>query len=179
MGEEQTNEKRGMIPAIADALLAPLGQMTANFAMLESQVSFSIGFLIGGEQRLGNIVTADLSFMQLVNIFHALVLYRSEEEPEVARTVGDLRKRLIKAAEQRNTLTHSLWGAGPEQGVSTRLKQTTGSKGGWKLSAETVSPDDISGVAEDFAVLTSDIVDLIFLRGVRKQTEGPERTLVD
>ena len=172
MGEERTKERRGMVPAIADELLAPLGRMTANFAMLEFQVSASIWLLIGGEQRMGQIVTADLSFKQLVNILHALVLYRTGDEPEFVSIAGELRTRLFEAEQQRNILTHSSWAAGYERGQSTRIKQTI-RKGEWKLSAEQYSADDISRVAEDFAVLTSDIVDLIFVRGVREKKEGP------
>ena len=163
-------------PAIADELLAPLGQVTAYFAMLDSQVSSVIGLLIHGnslaEQRIGQIVTADLSFKQLVNLFHALALHRSGAEPKVADAVGKLRTRLFEAEQQRNILTHSIWTAGAQRGGSMRYKSTI-RKGDLKFTSEEYSADRISQIALGFGALTSDLMDFLMVEVLRNQGISP------
>ena len=51
------------------ALLEAIGRITVNFALLEEAISLCIWALIGGEQQMGQIVTAELSFRQLVDLF--------------------------------------------------------------------------------------------------------------
>ena len=176
MGDELAKERRISAPAIAEELLAPLGGMTAYFAWLELQVSFSIWLLIGGNtleaQSIGRIVTADLSFRQLVNIFHALVLSQTGDEAEVANTVGELRARLFEAEQQRNTLTHSFWGAVPDRGESMRFKETIRSKGGWKFTSEQHSAADISKVALTFGALAYDVSHLALALIDREENES-------
>ena len=164
-------------PAIADELLAPLGKMTAYFAMLESQVSSAIGLLIHGnsiaEQRIGQIVTADLSFKQLVNLFHALALHRFSAEPKVVEAAGKLRTRLVEAGEQRNILTHSIWGAASKRGHATRIKSRL-KKGELKFTFDDYSADDISKIALGFGALTSDLMEFLFVEVLRLEAEVDE-----
>ncbi len=170
MGEEQTTEARGMVPAIRDDLLLALGKMTANFAMLEFRVSTSIWSLVGGGfPRTGQIVTAGLSFKQLVNIFHALVVERAGDNSDVINKAGEFRKRLFEAEQQRNTLTHSFWAAGPG-GQSTRIKDSV-VKGEWKLSVKRHSADEISRLADEFGALAFEIFDFLFFRAARSEAE--------
>ena len=170
MGEEQKEEERVIAPTTEDDLLLALGKMTANFAMLEFHVATGIWFLIGGLPRTGPIVTAGLSFKQLVNIFHALMLEKSGTKPDAVETVGGFRKALFNAEEQRNKLTHSIWPAGPED-RSTRNKDSI-ARGEWKLSIEKHSAEQISGLALEFEALALEISHFVFLQTIRPDAKG-------
>ncbi len=122
-----------MNPAIDKQLLAPLGEVAANFSMLDSILSSQIWLLLFGnslkEQRTGQIVTAELSFKNKIALFSSLFQHRFPDEKPFERLKA-IRKKLRAANEKRNRLLHSVWAASGHRGSSTRTKTTAKEKTG-------------------------------------------------
>ena len=85
-------------------------------------LAFAIWLMIGSDQRLGQVITAELSFSQKVSLFSSLYRYRNNN-----RTTEDFKKllgNLGKAEEDRNRVTHSIWAKGLKPQSVTRIKST-------------------------------------------------------
>ena len=147
---------RRMIPAIDKQLLAPLGEVAANFSMLDNTLSFQIWLLLFGnsskEQRTGQIVTAELSFKNKVALFSSLFQYRFPDEEPFERLKA-IRKKLRVASEKRNQLLHSVWAASGHKDSSTRTKTTAKEKTGINFEFEKMNVKDINKVADFIAEL--------------------------
>jgi len=150
-----------MISSIDQSLLKPIGLVTVNFSMLEGNLKFFIGILINSEQRLGQIITANLNFRQLIDLFGALYKFRIEDEV-LLKKYEKLRILLEEANDRRNTLIHSQWASGKKPGESTRFKTLARAKKGLMLKLECISMKDISELAELIAKVASDVHDLMF-----------------
>ena len=151
---------RRMKPAIDPSLLSPLGQLSANFNMLELTTSSFIWVLIGSDQRTGQIVTAGMPFRGLVDLLCALYRHRVSD-PDKLATLEELRKRLEDAADKRNTFLHSAWGAAGQRGASTRIKTTARGKTGLQFTFQRIAAADIQAVADDIATLAADVMNLM------------------
>lgn len=158
-------ERRRLYAAINPALLAPLGEVTVYFNLLTQTISMGIWFLMGGAsleaQHVGRIITSELSFRGLVNVYCSLYRYRFQDRERLAAVDG-LRKRLEKAEEKRNTVSHSMWGAAPTPGKSTRIKATAKARKGWTPEFQEMSASDLQVIADEFAALASDLQDETF-----------------
>lgn len=153
-------KKRKMKAAIDPALLKPIGLVTVNFAMLEGSLSFFIWELIGREQQVGQIVTAQLSFRQLIDLFCSLYRFRVSD-PKLLAEFERIRKSLHEAEEGRNKVTHSQWGAGDEPGSSTRIKTVARAKKGLQFIFENITEPDLDTLADFLATLTYEIMELM------------------
>ena len=69
-----------------DNFSSALGRIAFNFSQLEDQVSASITELIGVAPAIGNILTAELSFKNKVNVLASLV---HQFLPTTAFNTGD------------------------------------------------------------------------------------------
>ena len=152
---------RGMKAAIHPSLLPSLGQLTVNFSMLEQVVSFFIWELVGSDQRTGQIVTAEMPFRSLINLFCALYRHRVSDPANIT-TLDELRKRLEAAAEKRNALLHSGWAEAGQAGVSMRFKTTAKAKQGLKFTFEKTKKPDIDTIGSEMAALAADVQDFMF-----------------
>ena len=151
-----------MRPAIDKQLLAPLGEVAANFAMLENTLSFVIWTLLFGnsleEQRTGQIVTAELSFKDKVALFSSLFQHRFPDAKPFGK-LKTMRKRLEAANEKRNNLLHSHWGAGTSADSSTRIKTTAKEKRGIVFEFKPMKAQDVKEVADFIAEVAYEILD--------------------
>ena len=64
---------------IGTAHLVALGKITANFSQLEDELCRLIWYLLGPDEQLGQVVTAELSFRGLVNLAGALARHRTSD----------------------------------------------------------------------------------------------------
>ncbi len=154
-------KKRKMQSAIRKELLEPIGLISVNFGMLESGLEFFIWILISKNQRIGQIVTAQLSYKKLVDVFSSL-FRELVKDNQYYDEFEDIRKRLHKAEEIRNAIIHSRWGASRQQNSSLRIKTTATSKKGIEFKHETISLEEIKNIADNIAILASDLSDLLF-----------------
>ena len=134
-----------------------IGNITAYFTLLDYYLSICIWRLIGSEQKMGRIITTDLSFAQKVVLFRALYIYRNDSNEKLVK----LRKlviRLKQAEEKRNSITHSIWLASKNLRTITRTKATIKKKTGLEHTFEDMSAEDLKKITESFGELAHELV---------------------
>lgn len=142
------------------ALLEAIGHITVNFALLEEAISLCIWALIRGEEPIGQIVTAQLSFRQLVDLFCSLYRFQVSD-PTVLDELEGIRKSLHEAEERRNRIIHSGWAAGHEPGLGFRTKTVAKAKQGLQHQFEKIRASDVHALADFLARLADQIVELM------------------
>jgi hypothetical protein len=137
-----------LTPGIDPTFFEPIGRVTVNFEMLSHQVEFGIWHLLfgnhAGEQRTGQIVTADLSFGKNVELFACLYKHRFPKGDY--KNLDHLCKKLHTAEEKRNKITHSKWGGG-----TMRMKMTAKQKKGFHFQFEKMTRADVVAIADEIA----------------------------
>jgi len=151
-------------PPTADHLTA-MGRITANFAELETMVSFFVWSLIGPDQRLGQIITAGLSFRKLLDLLSNLYRHRHNDSPLIEELNG-LIAEAAQAEDKRNLITHSYWAAGDTDETTTRVKVTARRYRGLKHQFEQMSVEDLDAIADLIAEARNHISQFMVRTGV-------------
>ncbi len=136
--------------------LKAIGDITVSFALLESTIQTLAQSLLGAGQRLGQIVTAEVSFTALRALTVSLYLQRNGNDEHLDEFRA-LIKRAADAEEKRNQITHSVWAAGRKVGCITRTKTTAKERHGIRTLFEDVSSDHLTAIAQELKVLSHDI----------------------
>lgn len=138
--------------------LTEIGDMIVSFTLLESQIQSFIGSLIYEHQRIGQIITAELSFKNLRALLISLYLERHGEDKDF-ENLRELMKRSGKIEEKRNQITHSIWAAGIDKNHITRIKTTAKEKHGIRFKSEQFSVKDLSDIVNDIKGLNGELLD--------------------
>jgi len=149
-----------MISAIDNSLLEPIGLVTVNFSMLEGTLKFFVRILITNEPMIGQIITANLNFRQLIDLFCSLYRFRIKDDVLLSE-FEQFRKSLEEANDRRNNLIHSQWAAGEEPGKSTKYKTMARAKQGLIHKFDSISTEDIMNLAEYISEIAADAQDLM------------------
>ena len=132
------------------AHLKSMGQITVNFAELETILSFGIwNLIVIPDLKLGQTITAELSFKQKVHLFASL--YRRTFNDSLASLeLESLLKKIWEAEKKRNVITHSYWGTQNNRSAQTiiRLKMTAKQKHGFTLQTQNMSAEELKRVAQ-------------------------------
>jgi hypothetical protein len=80
---------------VPDSLLAGIGDVTVSFALLESEIQTLAGSQIQDNQRLSQIITAELSFQNLRALTMSLYRERHGEDADYEE-LRDLMRRAEK-----------------------------------------------------------------------------------
>ena len=140
---------------VPDMLLARIGDVTVSFALLESVVQTLAHSLVGAGQRMGQAITAELSFRNLRALVASLSKERVLSDADLEELRG-LLKRSQELEDVRNQITHSVWGAGNTKASITRIKTTAKEKHGLRFVFEDVSEERLQEVCTDLKALSSD-----------------------
>jgi hypothetical protein len=116
-------------------LLAQIGDMTVSFALLELEIQILLGALICKHQRIGQIIASQLSFAKLRATVVSLYRERHGEDDDF-KTLKQLLNDAGKVEEERNRITHSVWGGGDSADKITRTKITCREKRGFQFQSE-------------------------------------------
>jgi len=146
----------GIVGPLDDQFLLALGRVTANFAVLEDSVSFFLWSLIGRDQRLGQIITAELSFKATRALLSAIFQHRIVDQV-LRDELESLLNRISENEERRNVLVHSSWAAGDTPETRTRIKMTAKKGKGIRHQFEQLVPADIEVVAARASELALDV----------------------
>jgi len=122
-----------------------LGQITANFNGLEADTSALIWSLIG-DDKVGQIVTAQMPFRKLLDTLSALFKYRGD--PELVAELDELIKRAQAINERRNMFVHSIW-FDHLPGTLRRVKLKVSGKTGLKMDEEDIDPKELFEFSND------------------------------
>ena len=137
--------------------LKAIGDITVSFAMLESQIQNLIGSLIYEHQRVGQIITAELSFKNLRALLISLYLERHGEDNDF-NNLRAFMKRAGQTEDKRNQIIHSLWAAGKDKDHITRIKTTAKEKHGIRFKFEEVSAENLQEFAKDIKILSEELL---------------------
>lgn len=158
---------------VPNAHLTLIGDITVSFALLESVIQNLIGSLINEHQRIGQIITAEVSFKNLLGLTISLYLERHGEDTDYYK----LKKLMINASkveENRNSIAHSVWGSGKNKDYTTRVKTSAKQKTGLKFKSEQLSIDDLSDFVKEIKNLAHEIQNFyIRLVETRKAINNP------
>ncbi len=138
--------------------LTEIGDITVSFTLLEFQLQSLIGSLIYEHQRIGQIVTAELSFRNLRDLLISLYLERHGEDEDF-EILQEFMKRSGKIEEKRNQITHSIWAGGKDKNHIIRIKTTAKEKHGISFKSEQFSVNDLSDFVKVIKVLSRELSD--------------------
>jgi len=136
--------------------LKSIGDITVSFAYLESVIQMFIGSLLNEHQRIGQVITAELSFRNLRTLAISLYVERHGKDEDFDK----LRAFMIRAAkveDRRNQIIHSVWAAGKDKDSITRIKATAKKKHGIQFHFEDVSADNLEKFAVEIKVLADEL----------------------
>lgn len=142
---------------VPDNHLKEIGDITVSFTMLESQIQNLIGSLIYEHQRIGQIITAELSFKNLRALLISLYLERHGEDDDFSK-LREFMKRAGRAEDKRNQITHSIWAAGKDKNHITRCKTTAREKHGINFKFEEVSAESLNEFVKEIKVLAEELI---------------------
>jgi len=133
----QTFEERIGDP---DKFDASLGSIVEGFSFLERTLSNVIILLLDVTNKVGNIITAELSYKNKINLFSSLFKNNIDIFKKVHSDIETQFKELLslcnKAEEIRNQIIHSSYVAN-----RYRVKVTAKAKKGLNKNVEEVNPD--------------------------------------
>jgi hypothetical protein len=138
-----------------------LGLITANFAMLEYRTAALVWSQLAVEGRVGQIVTAELSYARLRGLLSSLVKENVADE-EARKACAEWLARAAAAEQKRNLDIHSLWMRSADGQAMYRLKVTAKERRGLVHQQEAVTVEDLLGVANFIAEVVADITEIVF-----------------
>jgi hypothetical protein len=139
-----------------DDHLKAIGQITVNFALLESTLAFLVWDLIGSDQRLGQIITAELSFRSIQALASSIFRHKCEHDEQIGE-LEHLLKRISDAEAKRNQIIHSIWAAGDTAEKITRIKYTAKIKKGFDVKFEQYTAVHLMEIADEISELAFDL----------------------
>lgn len=117
---------------VSEDMLTLIGDITVSFSTLEHKFQLIASDLISRtDNKLGLIITSELSFQRLRALNVSLYLHKYGED----ENHGKFRELISKAAElenKRNGIIHSIWISSGQPGVVVRSKTTAKEKKGLK-----------------------------------------------
>lgn len=150
--------------SLPEEALAEIGRAVAHFAILDHTLVRLVQGLLGLQksregERVARVLTSELSFRGLLDLSASLIRELhgdelAEEYKAVLRTVG-------AAEDERNVLSHSLWGTtGHPDAVDRpfiRTKYTAKRKKGLSFRRDHLGMDDLRASARQIALATYDL----------------------
>lgn len=111
-----------------------LGRLCVVFQQMEVRIAAICWELIGGNQRIGQSVTANLSFSRICEVAVSLSREKFGDGHDVTSKINDFVKRASIFEQERNKYVHSFWLEGDDGPI--RGKMTTSRKRGLSLATE-------------------------------------------
>jgi hypothetical protein len=141
---------------VAEPLLVRIGDITVSFALLESEIQGLAHALLGRHQRVGQIITAQVSFPQLCTLATRLYRERNGDDADL-EVLRELMARAADLGAKRNQIVHSVWGAGKTRETVTRIKVTAKADRAIRFDFVDVGSDDLRVVADDLKHLADEV----------------------
>lgn len=128
---------------------AAIGRVIESFSFLEESLANIITILLDVDNEVGEIVTSELSFKGLLNLFSSLFKYKydrgdfvvEDEDPE--ERLKELLKLCYRAEEERNKIVHSSYVA-----RRYRVKKTAKARSGLKTIIENLDASRMLDISD-------------------------------
>ena len=108
--------------------------------------------------RLGQTITAQLSFRQKTELLSSICRDKLNNPDELAK-LDEVLSRVSQLEQERNTVVHSVWTASALSETTARIKATA--RKGLKINIESVSVQELEGIADNIAKAAYDIQTLL------------------
>jgi len=135
-------------------LLTHIGDITVSFAMLEFHMQMLFVCLLDQSPRIGHMLTSQLTFSRLRASIISLYKERFGEDDHFAKS-KEMMVIAGKIEEERNLITHSIWGSGEKTGSITRIKITAREKRGYHAEYKQYDEQIFTEFADSIKKLTS------------------------
>lgn len=125
-----------------------------------------IWLLLGPDQKIGQMVTAQLSFNRLCDLLMSIANYRFGSDSDDFKSLSEIVKRARASEGKRNQQIHSFWAVNHEQigdgqGTSSsllkRMKWTAKEKG-LEIQEQNLSVDELTAIANEVRAVASELV---------------------
>jgi hypothetical protein len=136
--------------------LQRIGKITSSFAMLEQVVAFLIWTIISDDSVVGQIITAELNFKQLLSLLSSLYRHKRSNETKI-NELEHLLKRAMQVSDKRNVICHSIWGAGDAAASITRIKTTAKIAKGLRRQFQQTTVKDLDSIIQEIQDVIEDI----------------------
>lgn len=151
---------------------ASLGKIVEGFSFLEEALSNIIILLLGVENDLGYILTAELSYKNKINLFASLIKYNIEKykktsHDDIETQFKELLYLCNKAEELRNQIIHSNYVAN-----RYRIKLSAKAKKGLKKTIEEINPDYLLDIADFIIGVGTDVEGFPLILGFADTVRG-------
>jgi hypothetical protein len=129
-----------------------IGKVCVEFQRLETLLKVAIGDLVDPpDHRLGMIVTAQLSFKAILDLFGALFEHRFND-PAQQKKLRKFLDRCKAAEDRRNQVIHSHWEPDSYGGQGAVRRKST-ARGKLKTEQQILSQADLQDQANELAAL--------------------------
>lgn len=141
---------------VSEEHLKQIGDMTVSFALLENVMRMLVCSLVNEHQRIGQIITAELSFRNIKALARSLYIERHGKDNDFTR-LEHLMKKAESLEERRNQITHSFWAVEDKPNSVTRIKITAKENLGYKFGSEIIEAKDLEIFVSEIKELAYDI----------------------
>jgi hypothetical protein len=175
--EVTTVSQRTLQHPVPPELLVHIGDMTVSFALLETHLQMLMGSMLTDDQGVGQILSVTLPFRRLREVTASLYLHRHGDDEDFKRLTV-LLQEAADIEEERNRITHSIWGAGGKKGTVARMKMTIRQKDGYKFKSEMYDEERLRAFAERIKGTACDISGFLMeMLKAHKAINSPGRKL--
>ena len=144
-----------MTHTVPRSILEQIGDITVSFALLETSIQTLAGSLIAEHQRIGQIITAELSFQNIRALLVSLYIERHGMDDDYEK-LRALNSRAAELEGKRNQITHSIWAAGNAPDTATRIKTTAKEKRGARFDFQQMDVSGFKAIGDDIKRLSND-----------------------
>lgn len=150
---------------------ASLGNIVEGFSFLERTLSNVIILLLGVTNEIGDIITAELSYRNKLNLLSSLFQHKLTEYKKVHSDVETQFKELLslcnKAEGLRNQIIHSNYVAN-----QFRIKITAKAKKGLVKNIEKITPDRLLDIADFIVYVGMNVEEFPLVLGIANRVGG-------
>jgi len=144
-----------------EEFIRALGRVTLAFAHLEFSLSLFCGTYSGVKYPVNEIITAQFSFKQLINLASSLY-HHTEQDVQKVTELDKLLSKSFQLEQERNTIVHSFYGLKGQNLIVVRQKNTTRLKRGFHKQYEEMKPEQVNALAEKIKQVSKEINVLIY-----------------
>jgi hypothetical protein len=145
--------KYAAVPVPTDHLIA-IGKITVNYGFLESCLKHIIWDIVGG-QRLGQVITSDLTFNALIDQANSLFIQNYKNRHLSDELWKILSGPVRRAQSKRNHIIHATWG---KKGDTVKMSTVRANKKtGYSRATVDITVNDLVEIADLIASASQEL----------------------
>lgn len=136
---------------VSDEILCEIGKIVVFQTTIEVEIGQYISDLLGTDHKKGHIVTAELSFKNLLATLSSLLMGQVGSDSDDYAQFKEVKKGLRAFENFRNSVVHSVWARSRDfdENKALRMKTTAKEKKGLSHQCEEISKTQIVAQLEE------------------------------